>query len=134
MSHARLFMPLTLLLFASCGPSPHDMGDAAVMVGPATHAVCSSTPTTWSGFGQSFFTTYCTRCHSASVTGAARVGAPVGLDYDSVTDVRAHAAEIDQVAASGPSATNTFMPFTAPRPTVAERVQLGQLLACGVPD
>lgn len=111
------------------------MNDAHVDgIGTPTRAQCPSTPVTWSGFGQSFFTTYCITCHSTSVVGAARNGAPVGYDYDSAAMVRPHIVEIDQVAASGPGATNTSMPFRGVQPSIAERQMLGQLLACGVPD
>jgi uncharacterized membrane protein len=103
--------------------------------GPRSGATCPTPAVTYASFGQAFFSTYCTSCHAASLTGAARVGAPVGYDFDTIAGVRAHAIEIDEVAASGPAATNMQMPFGAsPQPTLAEREQLGQLLACGVPD
>lgn len=108
--------------------------DAAMPFGPRTGASCPTPAVTYAGFGQTFFTTYCATCHASTLTGAARVGAPVGYDFDTIAGVRAHIVEIDQVAASGPSATNTTMPFAGPTPSLAERQQLGQLLACGVPD
>jgi len=130
----RFFVALAAALAVSCGPSPHPMGDASIVVGPRTGSTCPTPAVTWSGFGQTFFTTYCTRCHASTLMGSARTGAPVGYDWDQVAIVRMHIAEIDEVAASGPNATNTAMPFLGTQPSLAERQMLGQLLACGVPD
>ncbi len=133
-SHMRLVFTTLALALASCGPPSQPMSDAHFDVGTPTRSQCPSTPVTWSGFGQTFFATYCTTCHSSSIVGAARNGAPVGYDYDSAAMVRPHVTEIDEVAASGPGGTNTTMPFRGAAPSVAERAMLGQLLACGVPD
>jgi hypothetical protein len=117
----------------SIDAGPHDSG---IHYGPPTGALCPTTnPPTYSGFGQAFFATYCTRCHASTLVGdAARNGAPDGFDYDTLAGVRAHIREIDEAAAIGPSASNRIMPLSAPRPTDAERTTLGQLLACGVPE
>ncbi len=126
---------LAFVLLTACGPSPvHPAADAATTFGPRTGAICPTPAVTYASFGRSFFATYCTTCHSVALTGAARAGAPVEFDFDTVGDVRAHLAAIDEVAASGPSATNVQMPFAGPTPTLGERQQLGQLLACAVPD
>ena len=129
---APRLVPAGLLL--SCGPTTRPMGDAAVILGPHTDAICPTPPVTYADFGEPFFATYCTRCHARSVVGADRNGAPADHNYESAADIRLWAHEIDQVAASGPSATNTAMPFTGLQPSLAERELLGQLLACGVPD
>jgi cytochrome c5 len=110
------------------------MGDAHTDFGPRTGAICPTPAVTYAAFGQTFFSTYCTSCHASTLTGAARIGAPEGYDFDTAAGVRLHVVEIDEVAASGPSATNATMPFAGPMPTLAERQSLGQLLACGVPD
>ncbi len=47
--------------------------------------------------------------------------------------IRAAADEIDTLAAAGPDATNKIMPDDDPRPTDAQRAQLGEWLACGAP-
>jgi hypothetical protein len=47
--------------------------------------------------------------------------------------VREHAARIDKMAAIGPDAMNTTMPPSVPRPTLGERSDLGEWLACGAP-
>ena len=119
----------------ACGPPPiHPMPDARTDFGPRTGATCPTPAVTYAAFGQTFFSRYCTNCHASTLTGTARTGAPVGYDFDSAAGVRAHIIEMDEVAASGPNATNTAMPLVGTAPSLAERQQLGQLLACGVPD
>jgi cytochrome c5 len=109
----------------------------------ATGATCPPSSTlTYASFGQAFFGTYCTRCHASTVTGDARHGATIGVNFDSLQGIRDHACTIDSFAGSGPSGTFTFMPFDITAlnpdppeafPTVGERVQLSQWIACGSP-
>lgn len=77
-------------------------------------------------------TKYCIGCHS--VTATDRHGAPSDQNYDTEADLKAHAFEIDAEAAAGPNATNGAMPdMGGPvhvRPSLEEREQLGQYLAC----
>jgi uncharacterized membrane protein len=84
-------------------------------------------------FGRTFMTAYCTGCHASDKVGLARQGAPDHANFDSLAIIRDHLALIDQMAAAGPSATNTSMP-PAGGPTPGERQQLGEWLACGAPD
>lgn len=117
--------------------SPADTGparDVGTRFGTSTGASCPSPAVTYAAFGQTFFATHCTRCHASTLTGTARNGAPAGYDFDSIEGVRAVADAIDQVAGSGPAATNTFMPLSGSTPTLEERQSLAQMLACGVPD
>lgn len=72
---------LSLLLLA-CTGAPADTADP-----------CADVPAvTWSSWGQGFFRTYCTSCHSADAVD--RAGAPEGVDLDTVDDVRAYEAAI----------------------------------------
>ena len=104
--------------------------------GTPTGSTGSTCPTTnaptYRSFGQPFFATYCSGCHSRD--GDDRHGAPVNLRFDTELEVRAHAREIDEVAARGPEASNDDMPdMSGPvrsAPTDRERAMLGQLLAC----
>src|SRR5689334_9115752 len=101
--------------------------------GDPTGAVCPTTNApTYASFGQQFMTTYCTSCHSASSTN--RHGAPKSQNYDTESDIMRHAADIDEAAAKGPNATNTFMPelggTVTRKPSDAEREMLGSYLAC----
>jgi uncharacterized membrane protein len=89
---------------------------------------------TASNFGRAFLEAYCLSCHSASVTGAAREGAPQGVDFDTPEAVRRWAESIDAHSAAGPSAVNTEMPpASRAEPSMDERVGLGLWLACGAP-
>lgn len=111
--------------------------------GEPSGATCPTPNTlTYDSFGRAFMESYCTRCHSSTLSGAARNGAPADHDFDSYLGVLAVAEHIDELAASGPDSTNEEMPPAAPIPTLQERQQLGSWLACelasmadgGVPD
>ena len=111
------------------GEEEHEHG------GSPTGTMCpSSDAPTAQNFGTAFIQTYCLSCHSKSVTGAARADATVGVDFDTLDDVRRQRALIDTHAAVGPNASNTEMPpASRPQPTQQEREKLGQWLACGAP-
>ena len=100
-----------------------------------TGSTCPSTdPPTYTDFGATFFSSYCTDCHSVNATGNDRHGAPSDINLDTEADIIKHLSDIDDEAASGPNATNTDMPeldsdVTA-APSLAERQMLGQFLAC----
>jgi len=114
-----------------CGGDDHHGGGE----GTPTQATCPSTQTlTYANFGQSFMQNYCLTCHSASVTGDARNGAPSDHNFDVLDDIRSLADHIDEYAGSGPAATNTLMPKDDPRPSVEERRKLSEWLACGAPQ
>jgi hypothetical protein len=113
----------------------HDDGHSHQHGGEATGAVCppSGAPTV-QDFGQGFLQTYCLSCHGAAVSGPARGGAPAGVNFDTLADVRQWAGAIDTHSASGPRATNTQMPPAGlPQPTQEERRRLGEWLSCGAP-
>jgi cytochrome c5 len=100
--------------------------------GPPSGALCPPTdPPTYANFGQQFFATYCTSCHSASSTN--RHGAP-GQNYDTEADIKRYATDIDAWAAAGPDGANTRMPklggSVTSRPSLDDRTKLGVFLAC----
>lgn len=116
---------LALALAAGCG------GDDE---GKPTGATCpTGSALTYGTFGKTFMTNYCTRCHASDRKGAARQGAPSDHDFDNLPAIQGLADHIGEHAAAGPSATNTDMPPGDPRPTLEERKQLGEWLACGAP-
>lgn len=85
-------------------------------------ATCPTSSTlTYDNFGRQFFASYCDRCHTSRE----------GPTLNSLAAIRANSTAIDNAAAAGPSATNTSMPEGSPQPTNAERLQLGEWLACG---
>lgn len=102
--------------------------------GTSTQATCNSDGAlTYAAFGQPFFKSYCLRCHSASVTGAARKGSPADHNFDTVDEIRGLSEHIDQYAGGGPAGVNVKMPTDGPKPTEEERRKLSQWLACGAP-
>jgi uncharacterized membrane protein len=123
--------PCRLLALWLALPIACDAGDDE---GTPSGALCPDDSTlTWDSFGQQFFADYCTRCHSSELTGAQRQGAPNDHNFDTVQAVRAEIDHTDAEAAAGPDAVNTSMPIGGPTPTEAERMKLGEWLACGAP-
>jgi cytochrome c1 len=133
----------------AAGASDHDHGDhdhgagtagehshdPSVMVGPLTGATCPDNSTlTYTNFGKQFFENYCLRCHSEKVTGDARMMAPADHNFDQLSDIDLLSMHIDEMAGSGPKATNTTMPPSDPKPTMEERQKLSEWIACGVKE
>ncbi|HET9933863.1 MAG TPA: hypothetical protein VFQ35_24330 [Polyangiaceae bacterium] len=112
---ARLIASLLAagVLFACSGDG---LGDSSGSVCPTDSAL------TYENFGQNFMNTYCVACHASKES----------PHLGTVEQVRAHIGEIDRAAASGPKATNTYMPEGGSVPT-EERQKLGEWLACGAP-
>lgn len=99
--------------------------------GIATQSVCPATaPPTYESFGAAFMQSYCVQCHSSELTGAARNGAPLDHDFDTLEGVLAQLEHIDEYAAAGPAGANEKMPPLGPAPTAEERLELGAWLAC----
>lgn len=105
-----------LVALAACADAPLPIDD---MPCPPT-----GTPLTYATFGQDFMARHCDSCHSF-----ARSGAPAAYRFDTVDDVRRHAARIF-IRAAGP---NTTMPPGPSDPPEHEREQLAEWLACGAP-
>jgi cytochrome c5 len=91
---------------------------------------------TWGDFASTFFTSYCTRCHSSTLTGLARNGAPVGHDFDTYAGATQFLSHIDETAAANPmgTVTNTRMPKDPPFPTLDDRKKLACWIAGGAPQ
>jgi uncharacterized membrane protein len=106
----------------------------APLFGAPTQAACQAGSTlTYDSFAKPFMERYCTRCHAIALTGAARHGAPSFHDFDTLFGIKAVADHIDETTASGPAATNTSMPPDSPSPSLDERRQLGEWIACDMP-
>lgn len=86
-------------------------------------------------FGKKFLGSYCTRCHGSAVPEREREGAPVELNWDSLSIVREQRLQIDAVAGRGPNGPVEEMPppWVETRPMPAERELLAQWIACGAP-
>ena len=103
--------------------------------GPPTESTCPEGSTlTYNNFGKNFMTKYCTRCHSSELIGADRQGAPTFHDFDTLYGIKAVSNHIDETTAAGPAAVNDGMPIDGPSPTKDERLQLGEWIACGMPE
>ena len=123
----RLASIAFVLALAGCGGNP--------VFGPPTEATCPQGSTlTYENFGKGFMTHYCTKCHSSELKGADRMGAPSFHDFDTVFGIRAVSDHIDETTAAGPAAVNDGMPQSEPFPTLEERKQLGEWIACGMPE
>ena len=97
-------------------------------------AVCApGSALTYDNFGRKFMEDYCLRCHSKNVVGPDRKGAPSDHNLDELGEARAFSDHIDEHAAAGPDRVNEYMPTDDPKPSLAERQQLGEWLACGAP-
>lgn len=116
-----------LAVLGACTPDP--------IYGPPTESVCPTggTTLTYANFGQPFMESYCLRCHDQALKGAARHGAPTFHDFDTLFGIKAVAEHIDETTAAGPAATNDGMPNDGKKPTLEERKQLGEWIACGMP-
>ena len=115
---------------AACSEHSH------AVVGEPTGAVCPTASTlTYVTFGKAFLDKYCVECHDSNKTGAARKGAPEFHDFDTLVGLKQVSDHADEYAGSGPAATNLLMPEengTRPIPTLAERIQFSEWIACGV--
>lgn len=124
---AVVIWSLVVIALAACNNT--------VLLGPPTEAVCPPDSTlTYAGFGEPFMTSYCVRCHSSTLMGPDRQGAPLLHDFNTLYGVLPFISHIDETAASGPAATNTSMPNGDPTPSLDERTMLGEWLACGAPS
>ena len=81
---------------------------------------------TWEDFGAPFMYTYCNGCHSSALPQGERQDAPLGVDFDTIEDVRYWA---DRIWARSADHNVTMPPVGGPE--YDERDLLGEWLACG---
>jgi cytochrome c5 len=130
--HKLLLVFVFVFAHGACTPEEHDEHhgeEHGSEGGTPSGAECDST-LTYESFGMAFMASYCTSCHSSTLSGVDRNGAPADHDFDSLDGILASADHIDEHAASGPDASNDEMPPSGPSPTAAEREMLGAWLAC----
>lgn len=126
---SALAVALTTGLGAAACSDPDE--PAVPLSSSSSGSTCPPASTlTYDNFGRTFFASYCTRCHASDKANAARDGAPIAYDWDVYELIAQHASEIDAMAAGGPRQINRTMPPGDPRPSDAERRELGQWLAC----
>lgn len=83
---------------------------------------------TWATFAQGFFASWCTRCHSSTLSGNARNGAPDGYNWDDMSAVIAHAGMIRAAVGVG-----NFMPPSPPTPPCEMRQRIVRWIDAGKP-
>jgi hypothetical protein len=122
--HQELIVAVVVLVACSDGESG----------GTFTESVCPPIdPPTYSNFGQTFMEAYCTECHDSAKTGVMRQDAPLTIDFDSLALLRMWTSQVDKQAAFGPAAMNRLMPPEGnPNPSDADRLRLGEFVACEV--
>ena len=117
-----------LVGLAGCGDPSHPTS------GVATQSVCPNNSTlSYENFGRASFQDFCSRCHAAAVTGAARQGVPEDHVFETREQIVPEIDHLDESTAAGPAGVNTRMPPSGSMPTEAQRRQLGEWLACGAP-
>jgi len=97
------------------------VGCAQNSLGDPTRATCPESSTlTYESFGKAFFQANCLECHASKES----------PHFNTLEDIQAAKDEIDRAAASGPNATNTYMPDDGDL-SDDDRKKLGEWLACG---
>ena len=136
MPRAQCSLVVWVLCFAGCASDAvePDGGEAVEPItNLSTGSICPDDSTLrYESFGRAFFASYCLRCHSAAVSGSERL-APEGRNFDELAQIREDAVWIDQFAAAGPKGEHQSMPPNGEKPTLQQRTQLGEWLACGAP-
>jgi len=133
-----------LAVVAGCGPGNTTTSDADFGVNGGDMTVLANgcppltaTVTTPDGvaggdtcasYAQSFFAMYCTRCHSSTLTGSMRNGAPDGYNWDDETAVHTRISQIRTAVGVG-----NFMPPSDPKPACDERRRIVRWIDADAP-
>ena len=117
-----------VLSLAACEDNP--------VFGPPTESMCPQGSTlTYENFGKGFMDPL---LHALSLERADGRRSPWRADRSTTstrcTGSRPSHDHVDETTAAGPAAINDGMPQTAPFPTLEERKQLGEWIACGMPE
>ena len=115
--------PLLVVVLLSCKGEP---AEPPVTTDPSECPPDSTV--TWENFGDPFVHTWCTACHSETLHGEARQGAPDGVDFDHYEDVAVYADRILLLASGDPPS----MP-PAGGTTDEERSLLVEWILCDTP-
>lgn len=103
-----------LVCLASAGCAQDSLGDP-------TGATCPPNSTlSYESFGKPFFQANCLECHASKES----------PHFNTLEEIQGAKDEIDRAAASGPNATNTYMPDEGDL-SDDDRKKLGEWLACG---
>lgn len=86
---------------------------------------CTTSYLSYDNFGALFIASWCRGCHSGDVPPGMRQHAPVGIDFDTLDEVRAQALPIARTT----MVLRTMPPAGGPSDT--ERAMLDEWLRCG---
>ena len=111
-----------LWILLACGG---DKGADSAVVEPVD---CAEV-TNWTTVGAPFIYTWCTPCHSETLTGADRQGAPEGVDFATLEDAQAYA---DRIEARVFAESNPMPPAGGVPEEELEAV--AEWLDCGMPE
>jgi uncharacterized membrane protein len=100
---------------------------ALAACGADTNPDCVHSFLRYDNFGAPFMANWCRSCHSAALPDDMRQQAPVEINFDTLSEVRAW-----QLAIERSTAQTASMP-PAGGPSAAERAMLVEWLRCGAP-
>ena len=123
-----LALLLALCLTGCSGDEPKTDAPPTTDTATAVDECPTDSIATWDAFVRPWLTTWCTPCHSAAIQEEWRLGAPVGVDFDTWEDVLAWQEVIVAVAGDDESS----MP-PAGGVTPEERALLREWVSCGSP-
>jgi len=87
---------------------------------------CATSSATYATVGQPYIESWCRRCHAADVPITMRQNSPLGVDFDTLSEVRAQLVPIAMTIENA-----TMPPQGGPSP--ADNARVLQWLACGAP-
>jgi uncharacterized membrane protein len=97
----------------------------AACTGNDVEPSCVTSYLTYDNFGEPFMTSWCRGCHSDQVAAPMRQRAPLGVDFDTLDEVR-----VQSISIAITTVTDRTMP-PAGGPSDEERAMLDQWLRCG---
>jgi uncharacterized membrane protein len=106
---------------------PCSVALAVAACGSDVDPSCRTSTLTYDTFGAPFMASWCNGCHSAALDPGMRQDAPYGINFDTVTEIRAQWLAIAQTTID----LETMPPEGGPSPD--ERALLGAWLRCGAP-
>lgn len=130
-----LMLVISVALFDACG-RPSDLEPDPVSSGGPNSAIpvpslidCSQgTTLSWDNFGRQFIRRYCSGCHSASLNGSGRQGAPTDMNFDTHAEALEFRVDMLLHAASNGAKMPPGVPVGRD-----ERALFSEWLKCGAP-
>lgn len=123
---------LIALAAPACSGGDDEGGDEGPDEGPwaslAERPCPEDSSLSYESFGGPFMLNWCNGCHSADLPEGMRQNAPLGVDFNTLEDIRRQA---DRIWARSGDQNATMPPVGGP--PAEERALLGEWLACGAP-